>query len=84
MSTSLGLRFPWGRYHATAWGRQANEGAAEWPPSPWRILRALYATWRARAPAAGPQAGLGACPTYSKTRSGMSATLSPASGAKSI
>jgi CRISPR-associated protein Csb2 len=22
-----------------------NEGAVEWPPSPWRILRALIATW---------------------------------------
>ena len=39
------LRFPAGRLHATPWGRHVNEGAVEWPPSPWRILRALIATW---------------------------------------
>lgn len=33
-----------GRYHATPWGRHVNEGAVEWPPSPWRLLRALIAT----------------------------------------
>lgn len=27
-----------------------NESVVEWPPSPWRILRALYATWRWRLP----------------------------------
>ena len=36
--------FPGGRYHATAWGHHVNEGQVEWPPSPWRILRALLAT----------------------------------------
>jgi CRISPR-associated protein Csb2 len=41
----LELRFPAGRYHATPWERHVNEGAVEWPPSPWRILRALIATW---------------------------------------
>ena len=39
------LRFPAGRFHATPWGRHVNEGAVEWPPSPWRILRGLLATW---------------------------------------
>ena len=34
------------RYHATQWGRHVNEGVSEWPPSPWRILRAIVATWR--------------------------------------
>ncbi len=48
--TTLALSFPWGRYHATPWRRLANEGQVEWPPSPWRLLRALYATWRCRAP----------------------------------
>lgn len=33
-----------GRYHATPWDRHVNEGEVEWPPSPWRILRALVAT----------------------------------------
>ena len=37
--------FPAGRYHATAWDRHVNEGAVAWPPEPWRILRALIATW---------------------------------------
>jgi CRISPR-associated protein Csb2 len=41
---SLVLRFPAGRYHATPWGRHVNEGLVEWPPSPWRLLRALLAT----------------------------------------
>ncbi|MHB8219492.1 MAG: type I-G CRISPR-associated protein Csb2 [Acidimicrobiales bacterium] len=50
MSTVLGFRFPLGRYHATPWGHQVNEGMVEWPPSSWRILRALYATWRSRLP----------------------------------
>jgi CRISPR-associated protein Csb2 len=40
----LEFRFPAGRCHATPWGRHVNEGAVEWPPSPWRILRALIAT----------------------------------------
>lgn len=39
----LRLRFPGGRYHATPWGHHVNEGQMEWPPSPWRILRALVA-----------------------------------------
>jgi len=43
------LGFPAGRFHATPWGRHVNEGAVEWPPSPWRILRALVATWYLKA-----------------------------------
>lgn len=42
---ALALTFPAGRYHATPWGRHVNEADVEWPPSPWRILRALIATW---------------------------------------
>ena len=38
---SLAFRFPAGRYHATPYGHHVNEGLIEWPPSPWRILRAL-------------------------------------------
>jgi CRISPR-associated protein Csb2 len=38
------FRFPGGRYHATPWGNHVNEGLIEWPPSPWRIVRALIAT----------------------------------------
>lgn len=50
MATALVLRLPWGRFHATPWDRNVNEGVVDWPPSPWRLLRALYATWRTRAP----------------------------------
>ncbi|MFO0843665.1 MAG: type I-U CRISPR-associated protein Csb2 [Gemmataceae bacterium] len=46
MPVTLKLTFPAGRYHATPWGRHVNEGVPEWPPSPWRILRALVAVWR--------------------------------------
>ena len=43
----LGFQFPAGRYHATPWGRNVNEADVAWPPEPWRILRALVASyWR--------------------------------------
>jgi CRISPR-associated protein Csb2 len=47
---AISLRFLAGRYHATPWGRHVNEGAVEWPPSPWRILRALVAVWKRTLP----------------------------------
>ncbi|RLS53120.1 MAG: type I-U CRISPR-associated protein Cas5/Cas6 [Planctomycetota bacterium] len=50
MAIIIELRFPSGRYHATPWGRHVNEGGAEWPPSPWRLLRALVAVWKRTAP----------------------------------
>ncbi|WP_109634762.1 type I-G CRISPR-associated protein Csb2 [Lentzea atacamensis] len=50
MATTLVVRFILGRYHATPWGSHVNEGAVELPPSPWRLLRALYATWKTRLP----------------------------------
>jgi CRISPR-associated protein Csb2 len=50
VGTTLAFRFPLGRYHATPWDRSANEGSAEWPPSPWRLFRALVATWYTRWP----------------------------------
>jgi CRISPR-associated protein Csb2 len=66
----LALHFPWSRYHATPWGRHVNEGAVEVPPSPWRVLRALYSVWKLRAPdldeetVHGLLAQLAAPPTY--------------------
>ena len=42
---ALAFTFPSGRYHATPWDRHVNEGAVVWPPEPWRVLRALIATW---------------------------------------
>lgn len=50
VTTTLAVQFPLGRYHANPWDRAVNEGATEWPPSPWRILRALVATWHTRWP----------------------------------
>lgn len=50
VGTTLAFRFPLGRYHANPWDRAVNEGASEWPPSPWRILRVLVATWYTRWP----------------------------------
>jgi CRISPR-associated protein Csb2 len=41
---AIELTFPTGRYHATPWDAHVNEGVVEWPPAPWRILRALIAT----------------------------------------
>lgn len=50
MSVAIALSFPSGRFHATAWGRHVNEGAPEWPPAPWRLLRALVAVWKRTLP----------------------------------
>lgn len=50
MAVELSFRFPYGRYHATPWDHHVNEGLVEWPPSPWRTLRALVASWRTRCP----------------------------------
>jgi CRISPR-associated protein Csb2 len=47
---SLAIRFPAGRFHATPWDRHVNEGVAEWPISPWRLLRALTAALHTRCP----------------------------------
>ncbi|HTD15814.1 MAG TPA: type I-U CRISPR-associated protein Csb2 [Chthoniobacterales bacterium] len=44
--TAIKLTFPWGRYYAHPWG--VNPGRlreAEWPPSTWRLLRALVSAW---------------------------------------
>jgi len=50
MMPAIAFRFPAGRFHAGPWGRHVNEGVAEWPPSPWRILRALVAAWKRACP----------------------------------
>ncbi|MBI3245326.1 MAG: type I-U CRISPR-associated protein Cas5/Cas6 [Deltaproteobacteria bacterium] len=46
MALAIALSFPAGRFHSTPWGHHVNEGLPEWPPSPWRLLRALVATWK--------------------------------------
>ena len=43
---TIRLHFPWGRYYAHPWGQNPVRIAeAEWPPSPWRLLRAIAAAW---------------------------------------
>lgn len=42
---AIKITFPAGRWHATAWGTHVNEGVPEWPPCPWRLVRALLAAW---------------------------------------
>lgn len=44
------VRFTAGKYHATIWGKHVNEAIPEWPPSPWRFLRAIVATWKRKMP----------------------------------
>lgn len=44
------VKFPTGRYHATPWGRHVNEGVPEWPPSPYRLIRALFDAWKRKRP----------------------------------
>lgn len=49
----LELRFLAGRFHGNSWHHAHNEGVPEWPPSPWRVLRALVsAAYAAEVPPA--------------------------------
>lgn len=50
MAFVIAISFPGGRFHATPWGHHVNEGLAEWPPSPWRLMRALVAVWKRKLP----------------------------------
>lgn len=42
---ALRIEFLAGRFHANPWDRGTNDGDVEWPPSPWRMLRAIAAGW---------------------------------------
>jgi CRISPR-associated protein Csb2 len=49
----LQLKFLAGRFHGNGWAHAHNEGVPEWPPSPWRVLRALVsAAYSGELPAA--------------------------------
>ncbi|HET7930920.1 MAG TPA: type I-U CRISPR-associated protein Cas5/Cas6, partial [Rhodanobacteraceae bacterium] len=38
--------FPLGRFHATPWAvNPFDDPHGEWPPSPWRLARAITARW---------------------------------------
>jgi CRISPR-associated protein Csb2 len=44
--TAIKIIFPWGRYYAHPWGlNPVRLCEAEWPPSPWRLMRALASSW---------------------------------------
>lgn len=40
---SVSFKFDLGRYHGTPWRANVNDGAIEWPPSPWRVMRSMIA-----------------------------------------
>jgi CRISPR-associated protein Csb2 len=43
---TIQIKLPWERYHAHPWGQNPGRVAeAEWPPSPWRLLRSLAAAY---------------------------------------
>jgi len=43
---TIQVKLPWERYHAHPWGQNPGRVAEpEWPPSSWRLLRALAAAW---------------------------------------
>lgn len=46
MKLVLRQEFPLGRFHATPWRVNPYDDAhGEWPPSPWRLVRAVTARW---------------------------------------
>ena len=55
--TTIQLTFPWGRYYAHPWGINPTRlREPEWPPSPWRLLRALVSAWFRAHPGQVPDA----------------------------
>lgn len=46
MRVVLRQSFPLGRFHATPWRvNPFDDPSGEWPPSPWRLVRAIVARW---------------------------------------
>ncbi|MBU1189500.1 MAG: type I-U CRISPR-associated protein Cas5/Cas6 [Gammaproteobacteria bacterium] len=46
MKLVLRQEFPLGRFHATPWrANPYDDPHGEWPPSPWRLVRAVTARW---------------------------------------
>src|SRR5580658_7851924 len=43
MSVAISIRFLTGRAHLHPWQSHHSEGRVEWPPSQWRLLRAVVA-----------------------------------------
>lgn len=50
MKVILRQEFPLGRFHATPWRvNPFDDPHGEWPPSPWRLVRAVTARWYQKA-----------------------------------
>ena len=47
---AIEVRFLRGSYHATPWGTHVNDGIPEWPPSLWRLVRAMVHSWKTNFP----------------------------------
>lgn len=46
----ISVRFTAGQYSARPWGARGGDGGHEWPPSPFRIVRAATAAWKYNLP----------------------------------
>ena len=56
MKLVLRQEFPLGRFHATPWRvNPYDDPHGEWPPSPWRLVRAVTARWYQWAREASPE-----------------------------
>lgn len=56
MQIVLRQEFPLGRFHATPWRvNPFDDPHGEWPPSPWRLVRAVTARWYQLAREAGSE-----------------------------
>lgn len=56
MTVVLRQEFPLGRFHATPWRvNPFDDPHGEWPPSPWRLVRAVTARWYQWAREASPE-----------------------------
>ena len=42
---ALRIEFVAGQFHANPWNSASNKDETEWPPAPWRLLRAIVAGW---------------------------------------
>ena len=50
---SIAVQFTTGQYAARPWGAPARYDSHEWPPSPYRIIRAATAAWKYNLPDLG-------------------------------
>lgn len=76
------MTFPGRRYHATPWGHHVNEGLIEWPPSPWRLLRALLSVGYTKCGWSFEDLPVEVCPLFEKLASVLPTyTLPAATGA---